>query len=109
VIKPSQGDGFLRAIKIHSTPSFRGEIKILWHVRNHFSANKDASKAKIHNFLCQVPPDLLVDGSAGRMSRECSDGQISFLLLISFHHGSLCTHITWGIKNRPVGGRSSET
>jgi hypothetical protein len=26
--KPGQGDGFLRAIKIHSTPSFRWEVKL---------------------------------------------------------------------------------
>jgi hypothetical protein len=25
--KPIKGDGFLRAIKIHSTPSFTGEVK----------------------------------------------------------------------------------
>jgi hypothetical protein len=41
--KPSQSDGFLRAIKIHSTPSFGGKVNplaschsILWHVNNHF-------------------------------------------------------------------------
>jgi hypothetical protein len=26
--KPGQGDGFLRAIKISSTPSFGGEVKL---------------------------------------------------------------------------------
>jgi hypothetical protein len=26
--RPSQVDGFLRAIKIHSMPSFRGEVKL---------------------------------------------------------------------------------
>jgi hypothetical protein len=26
-LKPNRGDGFLRAIKICSTPSFRGEVK----------------------------------------------------------------------------------
>jgi hypothetical protein len=38
--EPSQGDGFLRAIKICSTPSFGWEVKpevpchkILWHVK----------------------------------------------------------------------------
>jgi hypothetical protein len=37
--KPCQGDGFLRAIKIHSTPFFSWEdhqphvVKILWHVK----------------------------------------------------------------------------
>jgi hypothetical protein len=40
--KPDQGNGFLRAINIHSMPSFRGEVKleapyhkILQHVKNH--------------------------------------------------------------------------
>jgi hypothetical protein len=40
---PSRGDGFLRAIKICSTPSFGGDVKpsaqcrkILRHVKNHF-------------------------------------------------------------------------
>jgi hypothetical protein len=38
--KPSRGNGLLRAIKIHSTPSFREEVrleapcKILWHAQN---------------------------------------------------------------------------
>jgi hypothetical protein len=38
--KPGCGDGFLKLIKIHSMPSFRGEVKfsapchkILWHVK----------------------------------------------------------------------------
>jgi hypothetical protein len=41
--RPSHGEGFLRVIKIHSMPSFGGELKllfpcrkILWHVKNHF-------------------------------------------------------------------------
>jgi hypothetical protein len=40
--KLSQDDGFLRVIKIHSTSSFRGEVKpsapckILWHTKNPF-------------------------------------------------------------------------
>jgi hypothetical protein len=41
--KPGRGDGFLRAIKMHITPSFGGEEKpsapsrkILRHVKNHF-------------------------------------------------------------------------
>jgi hypothetical protein len=31
--KPGQGDGFLRAIKICSTPSFRWEVKLEAHVK----------------------------------------------------------------------------
>jgi hypothetical protein len=30
-LKPGQGDGFLRAIKIHSMPSFGGEVKLSPH------------------------------------------------------------------------------
>jgi hypothetical protein len=33
----------------------------------------------------------------------------SFPLLISFHHDSPCSYITWGMNNRPVGGSISET
>jgi hypothetical protein len=40
---------------------------------------------------------------------ESSGGGISFAILISFHHGSPCSYITWGINNRPVCGRSSQT
>jgi hypothetical protein len=39
--KPGRGDGFLRAIKIHSTPCFGWDVKpevpcrkILWHVKD---------------------------------------------------------------------------
>jgi hypothetical protein len=39
--KPGRDDGFLRAIKVHSTPSFGWEVKpevpcrkILWHVKD---------------------------------------------------------------------------
>jgi hypothetical protein len=42
MFKPSQSNGFLRAIEICSMPSFGGELKpeplrckILWHVKNH--------------------------------------------------------------------------
>jgi hypothetical protein len=40
---PAEGDGFLRTLKIHSTPFFRGEVKpeapchnILRYVKEHF-------------------------------------------------------------------------
>jgi hypothetical protein len=32
----------------------------------------------------------------------------SLPLSISFHCGSPCSHIIWGINNRPVGAHSSE-
>jgi hypothetical protein len=31
-----------------------------------------------------------------------------FPLLISFHHGSPCSYITWGMNSRLIGGSSSE-
>jgi hypothetical protein len=53
--KPSRGGGLLRAIKMRSMPSFRGEVKpeapfcnILQHVK---SMNKNTSQGQIHNFL----------------------------------------------------------
>jgi hypothetical protein len=32
--------------------------------------DKDASKANYYRFLHQVPPDLLLDNSAGKIARE---------------------------------------
>jgi hypothetical protein len=32
-----------------------------------------------------------------------------FTLSVSFHLGSPCSYITWGMNNRPAGGRSAET
>jgi hypothetical protein len=34
---------------------------------------------------------------------------LRFPLSLSFHCGSPCSYITWGMNKRPVGGRSSET
>jgi hypothetical protein len=49
-LKPGQGDGFLRAIKIHSTSSFRGEVKleapcckILWYVKELYKCERNTS------------------------------------------------------------------
>jgi hypothetical protein len=32
-----------------------------------------------------------------------------FYFMPSLHHGSPYSHIIWGMNNRPIGGRSSET
>jgi hypothetical protein len=56
---PSKVKVFLRAIKIHSTCSFGGEIKleapcckILWHVKKSLAnMNKDTLQGKIHHSL----------------------------------------------------------
>jgi hypothetical protein len=67
------------------------------------NVNKDDSKVKF--LLCQVPADLLLGGSASRISRERSGELVrSFSLSVSFHHGSQCSYITWGINIRLDGG-----
>lgn len=111
--KSGRGDGFLKAIKLCRTPSFVGEVKpsalflkILRHVTALRSVNKDTSRL---NSSLTSPnfPHLLLDGSTGR---EGSGGRIkNFPLSVSFHHDSQRLYITWGMNNRAVGGRSSET
>jgi hypothetical protein len=78
--KLSRGNGFLRVIKIHSTPSFRGEVKpsapcreILWHIKKVCEYERYFVDT-VHNFLCPDPPELLLDGSIGRIAREHSGG-----------------------------------
>jgi hypothetical protein len=72
--KPGQGDGFLRAIKIHSTPSFGWEAKlevacrkILRHVKDPlmYQSTEYVKFSFLHLFLLLAP-----DVSAGRSARE---------------------------------------
>jgi hypothetical protein len=56
--KPGRGDGFLRAIKICSTPSFGWEVKpevsyrkILWHVKDPFEVFQILKKQNSHSFI----------------------------------------------------------
>jgi hypothetical protein len=105
--KPGQGDGFLRAIKYSSTPSFRGEVKleapcykILRHVKSHLQVwTKILCKAKfiIPSACCHMTVLVGLSVSSG--------GRIeSFPLSTSFHHGSPCSYITLGMDS----GCSSE-
>jgi hypothetical protein len=62
-------------IKICSTPFFGGEVKlkapchkILRHVKELYDNERNMSYTK--SILYPDPPDLLLDGSAGRISRE---------------------------------------
>jgi hypothetical protein len=75
--KPAEENGFLKAIKILSTPSFGGEVKplaacrkILQHVKNLSKNERDTSQNKVGDFLSQVPPNLLLDEHDVRIARE---------------------------------------
>jgi hypothetical protein len=71
--KPDRGDGFLRVIKIHSTTSLVGDVKllaprckILRHVKKSLaSTNKGKFVISITHSSC-----LVHDNSAGRIARE---------------------------------------
>jgi hypothetical protein len=77
-LKPGRDSGFLRAISIRSTPCFGGEVKpeapclkILRYVKINASEYEQRYfEGQIHHFLRQVPPALLIDGTAGRTARE---------------------------------------
>jgi hypothetical protein len=71
VFKPGRGVGYLRTIKVCSTPSFRREVKtshpcrkILWQ-----EGKKNIFRRQIHHFL-RTYTDLIPDGSAGRITRS---------------------------------------
>jgi hypothetical protein len=46
--------------------------------------------------------------TAGTLSCELWWTNQEFSLSVAFRHGSSSSDITWGMNNRPVGGRSSE-
>jgi hypothetical protein len=114
--KPCRDVGFLRAIKVRSTPSFGGEVKpeapchnILRYVKNYLQVwTRILLKAKF-SFISPIPPvccqkTLLV------VLTESSGRRISFpLSTSSFHHGFPYSNVTWGLNCRSVGCRSSET
>jgi hypothetical protein len=96
------GDGYLRAIKIRSTPSFEEEVnpeapcrKILRRVKVSYKNEQKYYASQDLSFHSPVPPacyqiTVLVGmpGSSGGLIR-------SFTLSTSFHHASPCSHITW--------------
>jgi hypothetical protein len=99
--KPERNDGFLRVIKIRSTPSFGGEVKpealfrkILQHVKvtckheqKYFSSSSFPSPVPSACYQITLPVGL-PESSGGRIT--------SFPLSISFQHGSPWSYITWG-------------
>jgi hypothetical protein len=110
--KPSRGDGFLRAIKNRSTPSFGRKVKpevsrckILRHVKKIPWGISDTNRK---NFNSLVHSSYLPQISMLVGLPETSGGRVrSYPSWHHHHHGSPL--ITWGMNNRPVGGCSSET
>jgi hypothetical protein len=76
-VKPGQGDGFLRAMKIRSTPSFVGEVqpeapsrKILRHVKIMYKYEQKYF-ARLYENLAFRPLLLpAINDSAGRNASE---------------------------------------
>jgi hypothetical protein len=75
--KPGQCDGFLRAIKIHSTLCFGGEVKPegpyhkdLRHVKNHLQVRTKLVRKVKFIIPLACSSCLLPDDSAGRIYRE---------------------------------------
>jgi hypothetical protein len=61
------------------------------------------------SFPLPVPPALLPDDSADRITTELWWTNQDFSRVDIIHHDSPCSYVTWVINKRPVGGRSSET
>jgi hypothetical protein len=106
--KPGRGDGFLRAIKIRSTPSFGWEVKpeapcskILRHVKDLLTYLRywHAKSSRLHPFLLLAGG---IDRELWRTSQEFPQSASSptWLSTLMYHLGD---------NNRPVGGRGSET
>jgi hypothetical protein len=113
-IKPGRGDGFLKATKICSTPSFEAEVKpsapcreILWHVKESCLVWKNTLRKLNSHFLRKVPPDFLPDGSAARIAKEFwrTNQEFSPVYIIPPRFSIITHHL--GMNNRPNGGRSS--
>jgi hypothetical protein len=55
------------------------------------------------------PPALLLDDSVGRIAKRALVDVSGVSPLILFDCDSPLSYITWGMKNRPIGGHSLET
>jgi hypothetical protein len=62
------------------------------------------AEARIH---ARISPCGICGGHSGAVTSFSQN--IRFFLSVSFHHISPYPYLTWGMNNRPFGGRSSET
>jgi hypothetical protein len=115
--KSDWGDGFFRAIKMCSTPSFWGKVKpeATWKILRHLEYHLQVW-TKLHGedkliISFTLSSNLLPDGTAGRNARELwwNNQEFSSVDIFSPWSSVLILHITWGINNRSIGGCSSVT
>jgi hypothetical protein len=112
---PGRSRWIFKGDKIRGTPSFGGEVKPeapcrknLRHLKYYLQVWKNTSQSQIYHFLL---PFLLLAIRRLLVGFPASSGRRigSFPLSIPFHHCFTWSYITWGMNNRPLGGRSSET
>jgi hypothetical protein len=112
-LEPGQGDGFLIAIKIRSTPSFRREVKPEVPRRKILRYLKDPVRyfRYLKTKFSLLRPFLLLapDVSAGRTARDLWWTSQEFSPAGIIPTMALHADIIRGMNNIPVGGRSSET
>jgi hypothetical protein len=87
--KPGQGDGILRAIQICSIPSVARKKMTSKYEKNYFIRPHSSFPLPIPPACYQMTVLVgLPESSSGRIR--------SLPLLASYHHGSVCSYITWG-------------
>jgi hypothetical protein len=98
--KPGRGDGFLRAIKIRSTPSFGWEVKPEFPCRKILRYVKDPLTRQRYWIRKMLIPSLI---SPSR-SRYLLVGlpATSGRRVRSYHHHDSPLIFTWGMNNKPV-------
>jgi hypothetical protein len=69
---------------------------------------RDNSQAKLA-FIHHVSPTLLLDDFASKIARELWWMNQEFYPVNIIHCGPPHSYITWGMNNRSVSGRGSET
>jgi hypothetical protein len=105
-VEPGQGDGFLRATKIHSTSSFGWEgkpevpcRKILHHVKDLLKSNRLNS-----HFLLPLAPDMSRMAGLPDSTGGCQSALVDKLGVSLSHYHHAMVHMAYhpGMNNRPA-------
>jgi hypothetical protein len=83
---------------------------ILLHAKYHFQVRAEILRKAKLSFLSSISAACYHMSLLVGLPGSCGEPFRTFpLSTLSFHHGSPCWYIIWGMNNSPVGGRSSET